>query len=77
MKKDILRSYMRSHYPWIDAPTDMAIKAVMYKIASKIGVRNIFCKEVISDLKGHNPVNGLILMPDKLKYVHTVHGTSS
>ena len=39
--KDLLRAYIRSRLPWADMPTDLAIKAVMYKIAAKIGVRYI------------------------------------
>jgi N-acetyl sugar amidotransferase len=31
--KDLLYSYMHAIIPWIDSPTDLAIKAVMYKIA--------------------------------------------
>src|SRR5664280_2641621 len=34
--KDLLKSYMRSRLPWVDMPTDLAIKSVMYKIAAKI-----------------------------------------
>lgn len=32
--KDLLRSYMFASLPWIDIPTDLAIKSVLYKIAS-------------------------------------------
>ncbi len=39
--KDLLRAYMRSRLPWVDMPTDLAIKAVMYKIASQAGVKYI------------------------------------
>lgn len=31
--KDLLRAYMRAGIAWADTPTDLAIKAVMYKIA--------------------------------------------
>jgi len=31
--KDLMRSYMKAGLPWIDMPTDLAIKAVLYKIA--------------------------------------------
>lgn len=31
--RDVLYAYMRSGIPWIDGPTDSAIKAVMYKTA--------------------------------------------
>ena len=39
--KDLLKAYLRSRLPWADMPTDLAIKAVMYKMASKIGVRYV------------------------------------
>lgn len=39
--KDLLRSYMLADLPWIDIPTDLAIKAVLYKIASREGVKYI------------------------------------
>jgi len=39
--KDLLRSYMFASLPWIDAPTDIAIKSVMYKIANQEGIKYI------------------------------------
>jgi len=40
--KDLLRSYMYACLPWIDIPTDIAIKAIMYQIAMRENVRYIF-----------------------------------
>ncbi|MCZ6594909.1 MAG: N-acetyl sugar amidotransferase [Bacteroidetes bacterium] len=39
--KDILRSYMRASLPWIDIPTDLAIKSSLYRIAAREGVKYI------------------------------------
>lgn len=39
--KDLLYAYMRAGIPWIDSPTDGAIKAVMYKIALKEKIKFI------------------------------------
>ena len=39
--KDLNRSYMKAGLPWVDIPTDLAIKAVLYKIASQEGVKFI------------------------------------
>ena len=39
--KDLLKSYMKASLPWVDSPTDLAIKAVMYKYALKEGIRFI------------------------------------
>ena len=39
--KDYLRAYMRACMPWIDTPTDIAIKASLYKIADREGIKYI------------------------------------
>lgn len=39
--KDLLKSYMKAGIPWIDTPTDLAIKATMYKVANKEGIKFI------------------------------------
>ncbi|WP_266363226.1 N-acetyl sugar amidotransferase [Tellurirhabdus rosea] len=39
--KDILRSYLLAGLPWADAPTDSAIKAVLFQIARKEGIKYI------------------------------------
>lgn len=39
--KDLLRSYMLGGLPWIDIPTDLAIKAVLYKIAAREGIKYV------------------------------------
>ncbi|MCC5612869.1 N-acetyl sugar amidotransferase [Nostoc sp. CHAB 5834] len=39
--KDLLSAYMKAGMPWIDTPTDLAIKATMYKIALSEGIKYI------------------------------------
>ena len=39
--KDLMRAYMNAGLPWIDMPTDLAIKAVLYKIASREKIKYI------------------------------------
>jgi N-acetyl sugar amidotransferase len=39
--KDLNRAYIKAGLPWVDIPTDLAIKAVLYKIASREGVKFI------------------------------------
>ncbi len=39
--KDLLRSYMKAGLPWVDIPTDMAIKSVLYRIAAREGIKFI------------------------------------
>jgi N-acetyl sugar amidotransferase len=40
--KAVLRSYIKSSLPWIDGPTDLAIKAALYMTAEREGVKYIF-----------------------------------
>lgn len=37
--KDLLRSYMKAGLPWIDIPTDLAIKSVLYRVAAREGIK--------------------------------------
>lgn len=39
--KALMRSYMKASLPWIDTPTDLAIKALMYKIAIQENIKFI------------------------------------
>jgi N-acetyl sugar amidotransferase len=39
--KDLLKSYMMAGLSWIDIPTDLAIKSVLYKIANREGIKYI------------------------------------
>lgn len=39
--KDLLRAYMKAGLPWIDMPSDLAIKAVLYKIAGRERIKYI------------------------------------
>ena len=39
--KDLFRAYMKSGLPWIDMPSDLAIKAVLYRIASREKIKFI------------------------------------
>lgn len=48
--KAVLRAYIKASLPWIDGPTDLAIKAALYQIAEREGVKYIlngsdFCTE--------------------------------
>jgi N-acetyl sugar amidotransferase len=40
--KAVQRAYIKAALPWIDAPTDLAIKAVLYRIAAREGVKFVF-----------------------------------
>lgn len=39
--KDLLRCYMKASLPWIDLPTDLAIKSVLFKIAKRENINYI------------------------------------
>lgn len=39
--KDLLRSYLLARLPWADIPTDLAIKAILYKIASREKIKYV------------------------------------
>ena len=39
--KAVLRAFIKATLPWIDAPTDLAIKSVLYKIAAREGIKYI------------------------------------
>lgn len=39
--KDLIKAYMYAGLPWIDMPTDLAIKSVLYKIADREGIRYV------------------------------------
>lgn len=37
----VMRSYLKASLPWVDSPTDMAIRAVLYKIANQEGIKYV------------------------------------
>jgi N-acetyl sugar amidotransferase len=40
--KDILLSYLKANIPWVDGPTDLALVATLYHVASKNKIRYIY-----------------------------------
>lgn len=38
---DVLRAYMKAGLPWVDSPTDLAIKAILYKKAAKYDLKHV------------------------------------
>lgn len=39
--KAVLRAYIKARLPWIDGPTDNAIRAVLFKVAEREGIKYI------------------------------------
>lgn len=72
--KDLLRAYMKASLPWIDAPTDLAIKAVMYKIAAKEGIKFILRGNDFRS-EGKQPKEWTYSDARQLKYIHEKFGT--
>ena len=71
--KDLMRSYMLASLPWIDAPTDLAIQAVLYKIAFREGVKYIFIGNDFRS-EGKQPTEWTYSDYKQLKFLHKKFG---
>jgi N-acetyl sugar amidotransferase len=72
--KDILRSYIKSGLPWIDMPTDIAIKAVLYKVASRENIKYVFRGNDFRT-EGTQPTDWTMGDGRQLKYIQKKFGT--
>ena len=72
--KDLFKSYMKASLPWIDAPTDLAIKALMYKIARKENIKYILRGNDFRS-EGKQPTDWTYSDVKQLKYVHGKFGS--
>lgn len=72
--KDLLLSYMKASLPWIDTPTDLAIKATMYKIAVKEGIRYIIRGNDFRS-EGKQPKEWTYSDAKQLLYIHKKFGS--
>jgi N-acetyl sugar amidotransferase len=71
--KDLNRCYMKASLPWVDIPTDLAIKAVLYKIAAREGVKFILRGNDFRS-EGTQPREWTYGDGRQLKYVHNKFG---
>ena len=71
--KDLQKSFMRASLPWIDTPTDLAIKSTMYKTAKKYSVKYIFRGNDFRS-EGKQPKEWTSSDLKQLKYVHEKFG---
>lgn len=71
--KDLLRAYMKAGMPWIDTPTDLAIKATMYKIARSEGIRYILRGNDFRS-EGKQPKEWTYSDSKQLLYIHKRFG---
>jgi len=74
--KDLLKSYMYAGMPWIDMPTDLAIKAVLYKIAAREGVKYILRGNDFRS-EGSQPTEWTYGDGKQLNYLHRKFGKVS
>lgn len=71
--KDLLYAYMKASLPWIDTPTDLAIKSVMYKIAKKENIKYILRGNDFRS-EGKQPREWTYSDMKQLKYIHKKYG---
>ncbi|CAG4999634.1 hypothetical protein DYBT9275_02267 [Dyadobacter sp. CECT 9275] len=72
--KDLLRAYMKAGMPWIDTPTDLAIKATMYKIAGQEGIRYILRGNDFRS-EGKQPKEWTYADARQLRFIHKTFGS--
>jgi N-acetyl sugar amidotransferase len=72
--KDILVCYMKAGLPWIDFPTDHAIKSVLYKIAKKEKIPSILIGHDFRS-EGTQPNEWTYGDSRQLKWLHRRFGT--
>ncbi len=73
--KDLLRSFIKAGLPWVDTPTDMAIKAVMYKVALKENIKFIIRGNDFRS-EGKQPKEWTYSDTKQLKYIHKKFGNN-
>jgi N-acetyl sugar amidotransferase len=71
--KDLNRSYMKAGLPWVDIPTDLAIKAILYKIAGREGIKYILRGNDFRS-EGTQPREWTYGDGRQLKYIHKKFG---
>lgn len=71
--KDLTRAYMKAGLPWIDFPSDAAIKSVMYKYALKEKIKYIFRGNDFRS-EGKQPRQWTYGDYRQLRYIHGKYG---
>ncbi|AFN75908.1 N-acetyl sugar amidotransferase [Melioribacter roseus P3M-2] len=71
--KELFRCYMIACLPWIDSPSDMAIQAILYQIAHKEGVNDIFIGNDFRS-EGKQPTEWTYSDYKQLKFIHKKYG---
>ena len=72
--QDLLRAYMKAGMPWIDTPTDLAIKATMYKVAQAESIRYILRGNDFRS-EGKQPKEWTYADARQLRHIHRRFGS--
>ncbi|QHV95257.1 N-acetyl sugar amidotransferase [Spirosoma endbachense] len=72
--QDLLRAYMKAGMPWIDTPTDLAIKATMYKVAQAVGIQYILRGNDFRS-EGKQPKEWTYADARQLRFIHKRFGS--
>lgn len=72
--KDILSSFIKASLPWVDFPTDHAIKSILYRTAKKEGVKYILIGHDFRS-EGTQPNEWTYGDAKQLKYIQNKFGT--
>ncbi|GAB3961718.1 N-acetyl sugar amidotransferase [Spirosoma harenae] len=72
--KDLLIAYMKAGMPWIDTPTDLAIKATMYSVAQAEGIRYILRGNDFRS-EGKQPKEWTYADAKQLLFIHKAFGS--
>lgn len=72
--KDVLLSFMKASLPWIDTPTDLAIKAVLYKIAAREKIKFILSGQDFRT-EGKQPLSWTYCDSRQFNFIQNTFGT--
>lgn len=71
--KDVFLSFMKASLPWVDTPTDLAIKAVLYKTAQREKVKHILIGQDFRT-EGKQPMMWTYCDNKQFNYIHRKFG---
>ena len=73
--KSVLRSYLKAGLPWADSPTDLAIRAILFKTANKFNLKYILTGHDFRS-EGFQPTEWTYSDERQLKYLNKHFGTA-
>lgn len=73
--KSVLRSYLKAGLPWADCPTDIAIRAILFKLANKFNLKYILIGHDFRS-EGFQPTEWTYSDERQLRYLNKRFGTS-